>query len=95
MTVDGYVPGMVGLRPKENQITGAASFFAKESETGKIESVDGKHQYETLPTMGGIRSDVPGGGKTLMAIMHLQNTINRLKPGEVHRPNFLLGPRTP
>ncbi|KAK5235562.1 hypothetical protein LTR47_003035 [Exophiala xenobiotica] len=89
---DKYVPGMAGLIPRPAQLSGAA--FAKEQESGVIRSADGKHQYQTMPTLGGIVCDLPGGGKTLMSIMHHQNIINRMPPGGgVYMPSMYIVPK--
>jgi hypothetical protein len=91
---DKYVPGMAGLIPRPAQLWGAAWLFAKEQESGVIRSADGKHQYQTMPTLGGIVCDIPGGGKTLMSIMHHQNIINRMPPaGGVYMPSMYIVPK--
>ncbi|KAK7893822.1 hypothetical protein LTR67_006523 [Exophiala xenobiotica] len=91
---DKYVPGMAGLIPRPAQLSGAAWLFAKEQESGSIRSTDGKYQYQTMPTLGGIVCDIPGGGKTLMSIMHHQNIINRMPPaGGVYMPSMYIVPK--
>ncbi|KAK5267919.1 hypothetical protein LTR96_006464 [Exophiala xenobiotica] len=67
----------------------------KEQESGVIRSADGKHQYQTMPTLGGIVCDIPGGGKTLMSIMHHQNIINRMPlAGGVYMPSMYIVPKS-
>ncbi|KAI1620024.1 hypothetical protein EDD37DRAFT_698041 [Exophiala viscosa] len=91
---DGYIPGMTGLKPRPAQQSGAAWLFAKEQESGLIRSADGKHEYHTMATLGGIVCDIPGAGKTLMCIMHHQNIINRMPPaGGVYKPSMYIVPK--
>jgi hypothetical protein len=94
----GGVPGMKGVIPRPAQITGAAWLHAKEN-GGILTSTYGSCAYKTAFTKGGLVADTPGAGKTITAIMHIVNSLNKMdelfrRCGEVpaYKPTAVIVP---